>query len=343
MKIGFYAAIFALLLCYGCGPEDKKQEIPEEVPEIQVEIYRLDVTLRDFMQRGQDLREESIRRSLDAHLPFLQEWLFASDTTLADSLYPSLIQYFCQDPRSAQLTDSVLARYPDTYNFHQIFEPPLRRFHYYFPQEPLPKIYLYITGYQPEAGLRDQSYLSERFLGISLDYFMGEKFSYYPGDLPRFVRRRCKADYIPVAAMKHFAEYLHPEPDISQSPMLLDYVITYGMWQAFLESMLPNVPDSVRLSYTSQQWAFAETYEADIYKELVPFLFSTDFMKFEKYLSDKPYTPNLSGESADRLAMWLGWRIIRAYREKHPEISWPDLMKNFNHKMIFEEARYKPA
>jgi hypothetical protein len=143
--------------------------------------------------------------------------------------------------------------------------------------------------------------------------------------------------------MRHFAEYLHPEPDLSQSPILLDYVITYGLWQAFLEKVLPEVPDSVRLSYTSAQWAFAEAYEAEIYKELVPLLYSSDFMKFEKYLSDKPYTPNLSGDSADRLAMLLGWRIIRAYREKHPEITWPELMKNFNHRKIFEEAKYKPS
>jgi hypothetical protein len=343
MKIKFSILLISFMLLFACESEKPKEEIPNDAPEIELNITRMDILLRELMLQKQDLNEGKIRQSLNTHLPFLQEWLFASDTTLADSLYPQLIQYFCQDSRSAQLTDSVLKKFPKEYNFQEVLEAPFRRFHYHFPKEPIPAVYVYVTGYQPESGLRDQSYLSERYLGLSLDYFLGENFAFYPGDLPKFIRRRCKPEYIPVAAMRHFAEYLHPEPDLSQSPILLDYVLTYGIWQAFSETMLPEVPDSVRLSYTAAQWAFAEAYEADIYKELVPLLYSTDFMKFEKYLSDKPYTPNLSGDSADRLAMLLGWRIIRAYREKHPEITWPELMKNFNHRKIFEEAKYKPS
>lgn len=344
MKVWIIALLAAYLVFFtgACDSPPEKEDIPDEAPEIHIKTTRLDVIFRDFMRRGKELKEESVRRRLDDHLPFLREWLFAGDTAIADSLYPQMVLYFCQDPRSAQLTDSVLAHFPETEDLGNILTPPLRRFHYYFPAESIPEVYFYVTGYQPESGLRDQSYLSERFLGISLDYFMGEKFPFYPGDLPKYIRRRCKPDYLPVAAMRHFAEYLHPEPDISQSPMLLDYVITYGMWQAFLEAMLPDVPDSVRLSYTSRQMAFADVYEADIYKELVPLLYSSDFLKYEKYLSDKPYTPNLSEESADRLAMLLGWRIIREYRRKHPEVTWPQLMQNSNHRKIFEEARYKP-
>jgi hypothetical protein len=337
-----FVSCFMLLLLLSCTEETQRSEIPEEVPEVQVGLTRLDVVFRDFMRQGRALKEDEIRRKLDGHLPFLQEWLFNGDTTVADSLYPLFIQYFCQDPRSAQLTDSVLKHFPEGYDFKGILQPPFRRFHFYFPNEPLPKVYFYLTGYQPESGLKDQSYLSERFLGISLDYFLGEKFPFYAGDLPKYIRRRCKPDYLPVAAMRHFAEYLHPEPDISQSPMFIDYIVTQGLWQAFLEDMLPDVPDSVRLSYTSAQMAFVRSYEADIYKELVPLLFSTDYMKFEKYLNDKPYTPNLSAESADRLGMFLGWKIIQAFRAKHPDVSWPDLMKRRDHKKIFEASRYKP-
>lgn len=337
-----WVACFLIFLISACTEEGGHKEIPQEAPEVQLQMTRLDVIFRGFMRQGKNLKEDSIRRQLDGHLPFLQEWLFNGDTTVADSLYPRFIQYFCQDPRSAQLTDSVLSHFPASYDFKALLQPPLRRFHYHFPKEPLPEVYFYLTGYQPESGLKDQSYLSDRYLGISLDYFLGEKFPFYSGDLPKYIRRRCKPDYLPVAAMRHFAEYLHPEPDISQSPAFIDYILTQGLWQAFLEEMLPEVPDSVRLSYSSAQMAFVQAYEADIYKELVPILFSTDYMKFEKYLNDKPYTPNLSAESADRLGMFLGWKIIQAFRQKHPDLSWPELMKRRDHKKIFEASRYKP-
>lgn len=344
MKSFCFVMLILTVLSFSACTEEKpaKVEVPDTVPEPELQIVRLDLIFQEFIRKGKNLQESEVRAKLRGHEPFLREWLFSGDTTVSDTLFPALVKYFCQDPRSAQLVDSVVNHFPPEYDFKGILAPALRRFQYLFPEEKIPVIYFYVTGYQPNSGLKDQSYLSEKYLGISLDYFMGEEFPFYPGDLPKFMRRRCRPEYLPVAAMQHFAEYLHRVPDISESPMFLDYVISLGIRQNFLEAVLPEVSDSVRLSYTSAQMAFVREYEANIYKELIPVLYSTDYMKFEKYLSDKPFTPNLSQESADRLAVFLGWKVVAEYLKKHPQILFPDLMKNYNHKRIFEEAKYKP-
>jgi len=332
-----------VLFLWSCETKDKRvEDIPESAPKPEVSIVRLDVILHKLILNGKALHEDSIRIAMYPHRKFIREWIFAGDSLLCDSIYPKMFYSFCRDPKVAELLDSVLLHFPENYPFDSVFTPPLRRLAYYFPDEKIPEIYIYITGFQPNIGLNEQSYLSDDFAGISLDYFLGESFSFYPSDIPRYLRRRCRPEYLPVALMANFATYLHQEPRLHTSPMLLDYVIAYGMRNMFMEYVLPDVQDSIRLSYSSQQMAFVQAYEEKVYKELIPLLYTTDYMKYEKYISDKPFTPNLSEESADRLASFLGWRIMKSYRMKHPEIPFPVLMKNYNHKRIFEDARYKP-
>jgi hypothetical protein len=338
-----WSLMLGLLLLFSCTPEPESPEIPAEVPMPHVQVHRLDLILHHLAHTPNALKQDSFRHYLDAHVPFIAEWLFAGDTALADSLYPAVLISFCSDPLTVQLLDSVYAQYPPDYPLMQILQKPMQRLQYYFPEEQIPDFYTYVTGFQPNSGLKEQSYLSDHFCGLSLDYFLGDNFIFYPGDIPKYLRRRTRPEYIPVAVMQHFADYLHHEPQIHTSPLLLDYVMAKGMHTLFLEYTLPDVPDSVRMSYSAVQTAFVKAYAPEIYKELIPVLFSSDYMKYEKYINDKPFTPNLSEESADRLAFVLGWSILKQYLERNPKVQLKDLMNSYDYKRIFEEARYKPA
>jgi len=343
MKRSFiFVSGILILLLFACEPDRTTPEIPAETPLPEVKVHRIDLMLHHLTHSPNAMTPDSFRFYLDDHLPFIAEWLFAGDTLLADSLYPAVLISFCSDPMTVQLLDSVYAHFPTDYPLNSILQKPMQRLKYYFPDEKIPQFYTYVTGFQTNSGLKEQSYLSEHFCGISLDYFLGDYFRFYPGDIPKYLRRRTRPEYIPVAVMQHFADYLHREPLIHNSPLLLDYVMAKGMHTLFLEYTLPDVPDSVRMSYSSVQSAFIHTYEAEIYTELIPSLFSSDYMKYEKYINDKPFTPNLSEESADRLAFVLGWRILKRYQERNPEIRIKDLMLSYDYKRIFEEARYKP-
>jgi hypothetical protein len=73
-------------------------------------------------------------------------------------------------------------------------------------------------------------------------------------------------------------------------------------------------------------------------------LYETDNIKMQKYLCEAPFTPGIGekNESAPKLAVWTGWQIVRAYMDKHPEVSLQQLMADNDAQEILNESKYRP-
>ncbi|PJB58994.1 MAG: gliding motility lipoprotein GldB, partial [Bacteroidetes bacterium CG_4_9_14_3_um_filter_41_19] len=57
---------------------------------------------------------------------------------------------------------------------------------------------------------------------------------------------------------------------------------------------------------------------------------------------EAPFTTGFSNESAPRVGIWLGWQIVKAYHENHPEISLNELISNADTQEILQKSGYKP-
>ncbi|MEL6135636.1 MAG: hypothetical protein AAFR59_19935, partial [Bacteroidota bacterium] len=101
-------------------------------------------------------------------------------------------------------------------------------------------------------------------------------------------------------------------------------------------------PDSALLMYTTSQMEWADYFESDIYQEMIDKLFETKFAYQQTYLAEKPYTTTLVIESAPRIGVYAGWKIIQAYMDRHPEIKLPELVARTDYETMFKEARYRP-
>lgn len=353
----FLLSVFLVFLG-SCTSEKNKSGIQDpDLSDINVssKVHRFDLVLDSAIKawseagKNPDAWHSIYVKHFQAHEAFLFDLIFFGDTASYEGdsskgkeILEKIIGNFCYDSNTKILIDSVKKYFPEDYSFNSILEKPLKRTKYYFPQIKIPVLYSHISGYSPNSGLRDQSFHSPDFYSFSLDYFLGDDFTLYPGDLPKYLRRRCRPDFIPVSYALVLSNELHPEPGPDKNPTLLDYMLNEGIRSYIVEILVPEAEDSTRLSYSSEQIAWAEYHESRIYNELLPLLFSTEYLKFDKYLRESPFTANLAQESAPRIAQYCGLQIIRKLMREHPEITPAELVKKTNYKELFELAAYRP-
>lgn len=264
------------------------------------------------------------------------------DSILAATLVPILAQ-----PAMYQLLDTVQKVFTADYNFEEIITPPLKRLKQEFPQLPtFPAFRTHVSGYPqgdaPSATDQMVPTMSGKYFSFGLHYFLGETYRFYPPTMPKFIRRRCAKDYMEVMFVREIAEGMVEPVDPRKQPTLLDNMVREGIKLALIDKLLPYTPDSLKICYSDKQLAWAEKNEKAVYKELTPQLFSIDFLEHQKYLGEKPYTTHISPESAPRLAQYMGWRIVKAFIEQHPDMKIADLCARTDYETIFKESKYKP-
>jgi hypothetical protein len=143
-------------------------------------------------------------------------------------------------------------------------------------------------------------------------------------------------------AMYAWAVTEWPKADNANS--LLSQMIHEGKMMYFLDAMLPQMHDSLKIGYTKKQLDFCRKDEASMWTFLAEhkLLFTTDRMSIKRYIDDGPYTSSFTEKSPARTGVWIGWQIIRSFMAKHPEKKLPDLMSNNDFQGILNQSGYQP-
>ncbi len=112
-----------------------------------------------------------------------------------------------------------------------------------------------------------------------------------------------------------------------------------------MDHVLPDIPDTLKIGYTTEQMEWARAYEQDIWAWFVSeeLLYEYDFHRTQKHLGEAPFTPELGdqNESAPKLGVFLGWNIVRQYMERNQDVTLPELMANGNGQSILDGSRYR--
>lgn len=247
-----------------------------------------------------------------------------------------------------ELLDSIAAHYPANYDFEALLHKPLQRLHKYLPAIPIPAVYTYTPGFADNAALffeEDQCFYQDSLLAIGLQYFLTDSFP-YPPDIPQYLRREMYPDRIPVKAVLALTQAALPELRPSDRPMLLDYMVRAGIRYYLLDVALPQVSDSVKFGWRAEQLAWAQRFEANIFNHLLQknLLFETTEPLFKPYLQAGPSSQGQGFDikSGDRLAIWLGWQIVRSYMANNPKVTLPDLVAMNDYRTLLDQAGYKP-
>ena len=255
---------------------------------------------------------------------------------------PEAVRYlkdFATDPFSIVLYNKVRTVFPDLRQVESTVEDVFAHFHYYYPDIALPKkAFTCVTGVHPDEPpvqiINDQ-------LVISLDWYLNDEEVYDQIGMPRYMSlRRNKATLAKEVAEQLYMNYLY---EWRKQGQIVGEMVFYGRRNYFIEAMSPDLPDSILLGYSSEQWRWAVENEGQMWADIVGNrrLYDAGLDSYMMFFGDGPFTQAYSNEAPSRLGEFFGLNIVRSYVSNN-EISLQDLMQRKDLQQIFQDSGYKP-
>lgn len=257
-----------------------------------------------------------------------------------DSLYRQALLAFVGDRDIRGANRQLQQLYSDS-RMQQLEEGlhgMLKRFRYHFPSRPLPTQFIACqSGWNYAFAYVDSSFL------LGLDMYLGAQSEYYTMlAYPQYQVRKMEPEYIlpDVARGWLLTEFDKTEPENT----LLHHSIFYGKLFYAVKALLPNLDDSLIIGYTSKQMDYCHSYEKNIWAYMAEKnrLFENDLKQVRELTTDGPFTGAISKECPPRIAMWMGWQIVRAYMRKNPDLGLEALLTEKDAGKILNKSHYRP-
>ncbi|WP_345948552.1 gliding motility lipoprotein GldB [Mucilaginibacter sp. PAMB04274] len=335
----FYALFLAATLITACKQDKNKVDISNI--KLEVHIERFDHDFDMLRTRPMQQQVTVLQKKYGA---FYQDYIerILEVGNIADTNYFADLRQVVSGKPYMDLKHEVDSVYPNLDKQEEGLTDAFKRIKYYFPAKQLPKVYAYFSGFQA------QTTLGNGYFGVGLDMFLGAKSKFYPAlvnTFPHYLSRRFTPDnMVPRIIEGIIREDMFPESGNDKS--LLAKMIYEGKMMYLMDQLLPDVPDTTKIGYTRQQLEWCQAFESNVWGYFLEenLLYETDYIKLQKYLNEAPFTPGLGekNESAPKLAVWTGWRIVRQYMIKHPDTTLQQLLAMTDAQKVLNDAGYHP-
>jgi hypothetical protein len=319
-----------LLTSCTCGhKKDDKIDVPKIEKKVEVKINRYDQDL--FSINKKDLKNELIKLKLT--------YSFFLDGDLNDPANLKQISDYLNDPQMIKNHQEVQKQYPDLSNLEKELSGMLSYFAYYFPDRRLPKVYAYVCGMDFENPV----IYADSVLMIALDMYLGKDYALYTNfGLPAFIRYSMAKEYIAKDCAEAMAGYYGYQE--MKDATCLDHMVYNGKLQLFVDALLPETSDTIKMEYTKKQldWCYDNEFKLWAYFIDNKMLYSKDYNTYMKFFSPGPFTTAFGKESPPRAAIWVGWQILRAYTRATGQINLKKLAEMKDAQQILQISKYKP-
>ncbi|MCW5908783.1 MAG: hypothetical protein KIS94_13050 [Chitinophagales bacterium] len=340
---GLVVVLMALLLT-GCN-ENKSREKPDVSKiDVNVRLLRFDKDLQAFNSGDFSAwRNEMINRYGAFYKFYISNFVVgprpAGDTA---DIEQQAISRFLSDKYIRIIQDSISARFSKTDDVEQDLKLMFRYFKHYVPQFEAPEIITINSAYG--AGV---SPFGNNQLIIGLDMFLGEDNRDYDSvGVYAYLRHKMKREYIARYAAEALYEEHFPSIEMAADVNLIDAIIERGKKLYFISYLFPDAPDSMILGYTASQTKWCNESEYAIWQFLndKDLLYKNNAMEKTRYLGEGPGTNGMPPEAPGAIGNFVGLQIVRKFmKENGKGITMPDLMNNYDAKVILAKSKYRPA
>ena len=254
-----------------------------------------------------------------------------------DPGFYSLVKAFIADTMITNVRKFVDKEFENFGKTEKQLEDGFRHYNYYFPKKNIPTIYTCISGFNQSI------VVAPGLIGISLENYLGTDCQYYTMlGLPQYKIQKMYSERLVADVMYGWAstEFLMK----AKEKHLLSHMIHEGKLLYFLDAMIPDAPDTIKIGFTKKQLDWCNQNEAQMWSHLIinQKLYITGRMDIKRFIGDAPYTNGFPLESPGRAVVWIGWQIVRQYMDKHPEVTLPDLMQIDNAQELLNASAYFP-
>jgi len=311
---------------------DKERKLDFDVSDIKLADFSITRYERDLF----NLQTDHIKEGLQA----IQQkyWIFLA-ADLEDTTNLNQIEDFITDPELINAFQETEKKFPDLNSLTNELENAFKYYTHYFPENFIPQVFTYVSGYQYEYPVQ----IADSAIIIGLDVYLGNDFkSYSQIGIPQYKIERMQPNYISIDCMKELALQLLPPS--SKTITFLDEIINLGKVMYFLDATLPNKEDHLKIGYSPEQLKWCSENESNLWTFIIDnqVLFSSDGQIIRKFTNDGPFTAAFSKDAPARLGVWFGRQIVRSYMNHHPDITLAELFRNTDINLIFSQSKYKP-
>jgi len=335
-----YLFFLISLLLGACG-RSKKVDVSNIAVDVKIERFDKEFDLMQTKPMAQ--QADYLKKKYGAfYHDFIGMLLQDGDINTNDTAYFKLLRRVFADKDYKPLKHDVDSVYPEMDKEQAELTDAFRHIKYYFPQKKMLRVIAYFSGFETQIPVGDN------YVGIGLDLFLGADSRFYPAltaAYPHYLSRNFNAQNICPRVVEGIArEDMFPENDSSKT--LLSKMIYNGKIMYFMDMILPDIADTIKIGYTGEQLKWCRQFQSKIWAYFLEenLLYESDYPKIQKYLDPSPFTPGLGekNESAPKLGIWTGWQIVREYMSKHPEVTLPQLMNDNDAQKILNESKYRP-
>ncbi|OQX76531.1 MAG: hypothetical protein B6D64_09690 [Bacteroidetes bacterium 4484_276] len=260
------------------------------------------------------------------------------DVDLDDTLNLIRLHEFITNPLNVELYNKTTSKYPNLTIYNQQFTEAFKRFKYFFPEKSLPQIFSYVSGLLYEMPIQ---FISGDMI-IALDMYLGKSLEAYRRlGLPLYKIDRMNENFI-VRDGVYELYYYHFLKKPGKN--VLEKMIAEGKHLYFLDAMLPEIDDHIKIGYTQDQLKWCEENEKNIWAFIIEneLLYSSNTKTLRNFFTDGPFTHDFSKESPARIGEWIGWQIVRSYMKKHPGLPLEQLFMEEDAQAVLMKSVYKP-
>ena len=212
-----------------------------------------------------------------------------------------------------------------------------------FPGLKTPKIRTVFSGFGGVGGEFTAQHLqvSDTLIVIGLDFFMGKKGLYLPPNVYDYQLRRLEPQALVGQVILQYSAFVNRQNEADHS--LLSDMIWYGKGFVFTKKILPELADSLLFGYTSQELVETNAFQKQIWEHFIDkkLLFNQEELTKNKYLGERPKTPEIGPACPGSIGRWLGWRIVDQYWKQNPKLSLTKIMTDPDYNQLFLKSGYR--
>ncbi len=330
--------LFVLLIITSCTRSKLNVDIDDiEVPALS--LQRLDQDLFKLNEADFEKQSETLKTKYGKYYDHYLMGFISRDGT-NDPAYKQSVLAFVTDRDIKTAQNYVQKIYPDKVLNELItdIEDCSRRFRYHFPSRPLPtRLVTCLSGWNYAFAYMDSA------LVLSLDMYLGDTAIFYDMlQYPYYQQRKLNQHYIlPDLARGWLLTEFDKYP---AENTLLQHTVFYGKLYYAVNALLPTTHDSLLIGYTGEQLSYCKQYEKKLWGYFAEKnrLYQNDLTTVRELTSEGPFTSAISKDCPPRIAMWVGWQIVKNYMDKNEEVTLQDLMQEQDAQKVLSKSRYRP-
>lgn len=179
---------------------------------------------------------------------------------------------------------------------------------------------------------------------IALNHYMGRDYPGYKG-MPAYRVGSKTPQNLPYDLAESLVANACPFEG-GQTPSLLNYMLYDGAVTAAKLELVDGATPEAAMGLSADQLKWFDDNEANVWRVLVTdkLLYDTSGFKIERIMLPAPSTDLVNAAAPGRAGRYIGYRIVQAYRKRHPEVTLPQLLSPefYNGESSLKESGYNP-